>query len=121
MRYIAALILGLWASTAAADPARWQGEWPHTDFSKTSISNWSEIISGGPPKDGIPALESAHALAGAIRVGRETEPGTVILINLSGRGDKDVETAATWFGLTGEDPPAPDDAPAHAPAEGIEA
>ncbi len=62
MKHLAALILGLWASTAAADPARWEGEWPQTDFSKTSISDWSEIISGGPPKDGIPALESAQFL-----------------------------------------------------------
>ena len=52
------LTLGLLANTVAANPARWQGEWPDTDFSKTSISDWSEIISGGPPKDGIPALDS---------------------------------------------------------------
>ncbi|USQ74951.1 tryptophan synthase subunit beta [Ornithinimicrobium cryptoxanthini] len=50
----------------------------------------------------LPALESAHALAGALRLGRESEPGTVILVNLSGRGDKDVETAAQWFGMDSE-------------------
>lgn len=48
----------------------------------------------------LPAIESAHALAGAMKVGREIGPDAVILVNLSGRGDKDVETAATWFGLT---------------------
>ncbi len=47
----------------------------------------------------IPAIESAHALAGAIEVGRELGPEAVLLVNLSGRGDKDVYTAATWFGL----------------------
>ena len=54
----------------------------------------------------IPAIESAHALAGALRVGRdltaaagEDGPEPVILVNLSGRGDKDVDTAARWFGL----------------------
>jgi len=47
----------------------------------------------------IPAIESAHALAGAMRLGRELGPGSVILVNLSGRGDKDVATAARWFGL----------------------
>jgi tryptophan synthase beta chain len=55
----------------------------------------------------IPAIESAHALAGAMRVGRELGPDAVILVNLSGRGDKDVDTAATWFGLldhTGSSP-----------------
>lgn len=57
----------------------------------------------------IPAIESAHALAGAMRLGREAaaagRPDTVILVNLSGRGDKDVETAARWFGLTEEETP----------------
>jgi len=49
----------------------------------------------------IPAIESAHALAGALRAGRELGPDAVILVNLSGRGDKDVETAARYFGVTG--------------------
>ena len=47
----------------------------------------------------IPAIESAHGLAGAMRLGIERGPGTVIVVNLSGRGDKDVGTAARWFGL----------------------
>jgi tryptophan synthase beta chain len=47
----------------------------------------------------IPAIESAHALAGALREGRRLGPDGLVLINLSGRGDKDVDTAARWFGL----------------------
>jgi tryptophan synthase beta chain len=47
----------------------------------------------------IPAIESAHALAGAVELGRELGPDAVILVNLSGRGDKDVETAAAYFGI----------------------
>jgi tryptophan synthase beta chain len=50
----------------------------------------------------IPAIESAHALAGALRVGRELGPDGVVLVNLSGRGDKDVDTAARWFGLVSD-------------------
>src|SRR4051795_1917472 len=50
----------------------------------------------------IPAIESAHALAGAIRAGRELGPDGVVLVNLSGRGDKDVDTAARWFGVVSE-------------------
>jgi len=42
----------------AADPAVWRGEWPDTDFSKTSVTDWAEIRSVGPPKDGIPALDA---------------------------------------------------------------
>ena len=47
----------------------------------------------------IPAIESAHALAGALELGRELGPDAVILVNLSGRGDKDMDTAAEYFGL----------------------
>jgi tryptophan synthase beta chain len=53
----------------------------------------------------IPAIESSHALAGALRLGRRmVDAGavpqeTVIIANLSGRGDKDVATAAEWFNL----------------------
>ncbi|WP_130013845.1 tryptophan synthase subunit beta [Serinicoccus sediminis] len=51
----------------------------------------------------IPAIESAHALAGALRIGPELGEGTVLLVNLSGRGDKDVDTAARWFGLVDDE------------------
>ena len=47
----------------------------------------------------IPAIESAHALAGALIVGTELGPDATLLINLSGRGDKDVQTAAEYFGI----------------------
>ncbi len=47
----------------------------------------------------IPAIESAHALAGTLQLGRELGPDAVILVNLSGRGDKDVATASAYFGL----------------------
>ncbi len=48
----------------------------------------------------IPAIETAHALAGALTLGKELGEGALILVNLSGRGDKDVETAAKWFGIS---------------------
>ncbi|MCD9197593.1 tryptophan synthase subunit beta [Aeromicrobium wangtongii] len=47
----------------------------------------------------IPAIESAHALAGALDLAKELGPDATILVNLSGRGDKDVHTAAEYFGL----------------------
>ena len=50
----------------------------------------------------IPAIESAHALAGALRLGRELGPDAIIAVSLSGRGDKDMDTAARWFGLYDE-------------------
>src|ERR1700710_303732 len=47
----------------------------------------------------IPAIESAHAVAGAVVLAKEIGPGGIVLINVSGRGDKDMETAMEWFGL----------------------
>lgn len=52
---LAALIL-LVATQASANPERWKSEWPKTNFEKTNVASWSEILSGGPPRDGIPAL-----------------------------------------------------------------
>ena len=57
----------------------------------------------------LPAIESAHALAGTIRLAqRKLAEGakpeeTIIIANLSGRGDKDVSTAAQWFGMLEDD------------------
>ncbi|MCH1868309.1 tryptophan synthase subunit beta [Nocardioides sp. CFH 31398] len=54
----------------------------------------------------IPAIESAHAIAGALRIGprlaAEHGPDALLLVNLSGRGDKDMVTATRWFGLDPE-------------------
>jgi tryptophan synthase beta chain len=47
----------------------------------------------------IPAIESAHAIAGTLKLGQELGRGSIIVVNMSGRGDKDVETAAKWFDL----------------------
>ena len=74
----------------------------------------------------IPAIESAHALAGALRVGQELGSDAVLAVCLSGRGDKDMDTAARYFELYDENalvdgspvaPPEPDDA---AKGEGTE-
>jgi tryptophan synthase beta chain len=49
----------------------------------------------------IPAIESAHALAGALQIGPELGREAILLVCLSGRGDKDVDIAARWFGHLG--------------------
>jgi tryptophan synthase beta chain len=46
----------------------------------------------------LPALESAHAIAYAQQIAREIGPGGVVLVNLSGRGDKDVHTVEKYLG-----------------------
>ncbi len=68
MRCVASILpalvlwLGLVAGAAGASPQHWQHEWPDTDFDRTTISDWREIMSGGPPKDGIPAIDNPSFL-----------------------------------------------------------
>lgn len=49
----AALVLAVSVATAQSD--RFEGSWPNTDFSKVAV-DLAEVISGGPPRDGIPAI-----------------------------------------------------------------
>lgn len=48
----------------------------------------------------IPALESAHAIALAVRLARQRPRDQIIVVNLSGRGDKDMHTVASALGVT---------------------
>ncbi|MCH2163100.1 MAG: DUF3179 domain-containing protein [Marinovum sp.] len=53
------LVAGLaFGGAAAASPEFWSREWPNTDFNTTSVEDWVEILSGGPPRDGIPAIDN---------------------------------------------------------------
>jgi hypothetical protein len=57
IRAIALSLAVLLPQAGQASPEFWAHEWPDTDFSNTSVQSWVEILSGGPPKDGIPALD----------------------------------------------------------------
>jgi tryptophan synthase beta chain len=48
----------------------------------------------------VPALESAHAIAEAVKLAPRMKPSQVIIVNLSGRGDKDVNHVARMKGVT---------------------
>lgn len=73
----------LWASQAAANPDYWRHEWPKTDFTKHSVP-LTEILSGGPPKDGIPPIDNpAFKLVSEINELGETEP--VIGVSINGK------------------------------------
>jgi uncharacterized protein DUF3179 len=50
-------LLGLARNVAAAGPENWRVEWPRTDFAKHLVP-FTEIRSGGPPKDGIPSIDA---------------------------------------------------------------
>ncbi|SLN12595.1 hypothetical protein PEL8287_00420 [Roseovarius litorisediminis] len=84
IRLISFLVsLTLVAGLAHADPNFWKHEWPDTNFRKTSVANWKEILSGGPPKDGIPALSNPKFLrAKSERRIKGNEP--VITVEMAG-------------------------------------
>ncbi|WP_425045452.1 DUF3179 domain-containing protein [Primorskyibacter sp. S87] len=73
----------LLAGAVQADPAKWRVEWPETNFAQSAVADWSEIRSGGPPRDGIPAIDAPRFLPASAenRIG-EREP--VITIELKG-------------------------------------
>lgn len=71
------------ASMSVANPEFWQFEWPNTNFEETSIESWVEIISGGPPKDGIPALDDPTFIAAADKQGM-TPREPVITLEIEG-------------------------------------
>ena len=85
MRQVVGSFLAFWmlAGLGFADPGLWRHEWPTTDFSRTSVDDWREILSGGPPKDGIPALDGPEFIPAGneTRIG-EREP--VITLELAG-------------------------------------
>ncbi|MEM6727917.1 MAG: DUF3179 domain-containing protein [Pseudomonadota bacterium] len=68
---------------AEAAPTFWSVEWGDTDFSQNNIESWTEVMSGGPPKDGIPSIQDPNFIAAADedRIG-DREP--VITVEIEG-------------------------------------
>ena len=79
---------------AAVGPEHaWLRDLGRTEYVNVSDAEALEGFQTLARREGIlPALESAHAVAHAMRLVREVKDGTIILINLSGRGDKDVQS-----------------------------
>lgn len=77
------VVLVLHTTSVLANVTNWRQEWPRTDFSRHSIA-YDEILSGGPPKDGIPAIDDpVFALVSAITDLVPSEP--VISFEISGK------------------------------------
>lgn len=66
---------------AQASPEFWRFEWPRTDFEQTSVENWTEILSGGPPKDGIPAITDPQMISAASAALPGREPVMVLALD----------------------------------------
>ncbi len=80
---IVALTLTTAPQSASANPEFWANEWPNTDFEQTSVASWREILSGGPPKDGIPAIDNPQF----VLIGEEGDIGErepVITVEIEG-------------------------------------
>ncbi len=84
IRFILAATLALGIGSASADPSFWKHEWPDTDFSTTSVKNWVEILSGGPPKDGIPAVDKPKFLSADAETRLGPREG-VVTVELNGQ------------------------------------
>lgn len=84
MRLLTLAAAGFLAATPVfSSPEFWVNEWPNTDFEMTNVKSWVEILSGGPPKDGIPALDSAMFIA--VGEGPELDPlEPVITLEIEG-------------------------------------
>jgi uncharacterized protein DUF3179 len=80
---ITALAFCLSLAAAHASPEFWRSEWPDTDFENTSVDSWTEILSGGPPKDGIPALDGPQFVH-ASKENRIADREPVITVVLDG-------------------------------------
>jgi len=73
----------VFAAAAYAGPSSWKREWKKTDFTKHSV-DFSEIMSGGPPKDGIPSIDDPKFVTLAeLKDVADTEP----VIGFSHNGD----------------------------------
>ena len=98
---LAALVSSVLASGAFASPDFWRHEWPDTNFEITSVENWVEILSGGPPKDGIPALDDP----GFIPVTDETRIGAtepVITVEIAGEARAYPVRYLTWHEIVND-------------------
>ncbi|WP_420863884.1 DUF3179 domain-containing protein [Algirhabdus cladophorae] len=63
LKSLVAVAFAAMITVAEASPEFWVNEWPNTNFEKTTVDNWVEILSGGPPRDGIPALNNPSFIA----------------------------------------------------------
>lgn len=67
----------LWAA-----PETWREEWPRTDFSRSAVHDWGDIVSGGPGKDGIPSIDMPRLRRAAQAPLKVREP--VVTVELPG-------------------------------------
>ena len=103
MRAVRALLLmaiALAASSAVAGPSRWAGEWPMTDFESTLV-DLGEIRDGGPPKDGIPAIDNPRFRPVA-EIGDLADAEPVIGLTIAGESRAYPLRVLTWHEIAND-------------------
>ena len=92
---------------AAVGPEHaWLRELGRTEYGHISDAEALDGFRTLARREGIlPALESSHAIAYTMQLTPTLAPGSIVLVNLSGRGDKDVQTVIDSGGLVAADPP----------------
>ena len=63
------------------------------------MRRWRPLICSRVKKGIVPALESAHAIAHVVKLAPTLKKSQIIIANLSGRGDKDVQQVARMRGV----------------------
>src|ERR1700716_2465875 len=88
---------------AAVGPEHaWLRELGRAEYAYVTDTEALEAFQALAKLEGIlPALESAHAIAYASRIAKDFGPSATLLVNLSGRGDKDVQTVEKRLGIRG--------------------
>lgn len=99
--WVQAVAAVVWAASASADPSFWQHEWPKTNFDNTSIGTWVEIMSGGPPKDGIPALSDPEFRAASSET-RIADAEPVITVEINGDARAYPVRYLTWHEIAND-------------------
>jgi tryptophan synthase beta chain len=92
---------------AAVGPEHaWLRELGRTEYGHISDAEALDGFRTLARREGIlPALESSHAIAYTMQLTPTLAPGSIVLVNLSGRGDKDVQTVIDSGGPVAADPP----------------
>jgi len=100
MGYLLVLMLLALPAQAADAPGAWKREFPKADFSKTSI-DIGEIVSGGPPRDGIPPIDAPSFVPARDYVLPDSEP--VVGVHLNGQFRAYPLRVMTWHEIVNDD------------------
>lgn len=90
------------AQDASCAPDRLQRGWPMTDFCTNAIDDWGEIISGGPGKDGIPAVDNPNLESVEAASAWLVAQSPVIAVEIDGEARAYPQALLTWHEIAND-------------------